>query len=331
MRTTSLLLGTSVLIAVLLAGCSGSGVTTDRLTGADLRTLSADHLSAVQLFYGWLGVLYQRQPGVAPAPNIEILDDGTMRQWGTYSDGGQYEFFINLVDGSSRGIVNWPDGTTFTQVADATVWDGDWTIAQNHVVNTYPNGAQIDTNITDDFSGAEYHGTWNGTARLPGGAAMNFALDRRTNDRDQLRIELPDGSVTTLRIPTTGALVGRGDWPRYAEGVTGTFAAPGRGVTQLQMGAQLLPDGDGVWNRWQSTAADGTEGDYALNGNTSGTGQLRQGGEPVGALRWTDQGIGTLDLLGAGVEEVTPSAAARDFRLDQWVRNTALLGPAPVY
>ncbi|MBU0610320.1 MAG: hypothetical protein KKI08_20735, partial [Armatimonadetes bacterium] len=172
---------------------------------------------------------------------------------------------------------------------------------------------------------------WTGTIRLPGGAAMNFTLDRVEGDRDQLQVALPDGSVLTLNIPIRGDLAYRQDWPRYADGVTGTFTVPGRGATQLQIGAELLPDGDGVWNRWQSAAADGTQGDYALNADSSGTGQLQQGGQPVGALRWTDQGVGMLDLLGAGVEAVTPSAAARDFRLDQWVRNTALLGPAPIY
>jgi len=331
MKTTSLLLGISLLLlAVLLGGCSGAGVPVAANTGGLLQALAADHLSALQLFYGWLGVLYQRVAAVAPVPNIEVLPDGTTRLWGTNSDGSQFEWFLNP-DGTGRGTITWPDGTTFTQVSDATVYGPDWLTTTDHVVNTYPNGATIDTTIVGDYHDVNLHQTWTGTIRLPGGAAMNFTLDRVDGDRDQLQVTLPDGSVLTLNIPIRNDLDGRPIWPRYANGATGTFTVPGRGVTQLQIGAELLPDGDGVWNRWQSTAADGTQGDYALNADSSGTGQLQQGGQPVGALRWTQQGAGTLDLLGAGVEAVTPSAAARDFRLDQWVRNTALLGPAPIY
>ena len=159
---------------------------------------------------------------------------------------------------------------------------------------------------------------------------MQFTLDRTDNDRDELRLELPGSVVVTLRIPIT-TLTMRPNWPVYSQGATGTFTAPGRGTSQLQVKAQSLDDGDGVWNQWLLTAADGTQGTFTLNGDSSGTGQLQRGGETVGALRWTDAGVGTLDLLGASVEEVTPSAAACDFRLDKWVRNTALLGPAPVY
>jgi hypothetical protein len=325
---TTILLAVCLLLMLLLAGCSGSGVSVNDLTGADLRTLASDHLSAVQLFFGWLSVLYQRTADV-PASNTEALGDGTIRMWGTFSDGGQYEWFV-APDGSSRGSVSWGDGTQFTQVADAAVWNGEGTIGQTHVVNTYPGGAQIDMRITDDFSGEAYHGVWAGTARLATGAAMDFTLDRRELDRDELRLELPDGAVATFRVRLT-ALDYRPYWPRYAEGATGTFTAPGRGVTQVQVGAQVAGDGDGVWNQWQFAAANGTEGLFALEADTSGTGQLERSGEVVGALRWTREGLGTLDLLGAGIEEVTPSAASQAFRLDRWVRNIALLGPTPVY
>jgi hypothetical protein len=331
MKTTTkiFLLGITLVAMMLLAGCSGSGVALNKLTGGDLRTLSADHLSAVQLFFGWLGVLYQRQAD-SPSPNSDFLPDGTIRMSGNNSDGSEFEWLI-APDTSSRGTIAWPDGTRFTQVSDATAYGPDWLSTTDHVMNTYPNGATIETTIVGDYDDVNFRQTWNGTIRLPGGVAMNFALDRVDGDRDQLRLELPDGSVFTLLVPTRNDLDHRPTWPRYAEGATGTFTAPGRGATQLQIGAQSLPDDDGVWNQWQFTAADGTQGSFALSVNSSGTGQLQQGGQPVGALRWTEQGLGTLDLLGAGVEEVTPSAAARDFRLDQWVRNTALLGPAPVY
>lgn len=333
MKRKALFLGAILVVAVLLGGCSGSGVKVARLTDTGVHALAADTLSAVQLFYGWLGVLYERIAD-APAPDVfEVLPDGTIHIVGTFSDGGRYEYFIQPdALATTHGTIRWPDGTTFT-TDSTTEWAADGLSATNHIVNSYPNGAAIDTVIVDDFHdpGGLYHGTWDGTARMPGGAAMHFMLDRRQGDRDELRLELPDGSVMTLHVPTRGDLPNRGDWPRFADGATGTFAAPGRGTSQIRIGAQAQPDGEGVWNRWQFTAADGTIGDFALETSSAGTGQLQQGGSPVGALRWTADALGTLDLLGAGVQEVTPSAAARDFRLDKWVRNTALLGPAPMY
>ncbi len=140
LTTTKILrLGGGLLALLLLAGCSGSGVKVNEITDTSLETLAADHLSAVQLFYGWLGILYQRTSD-APTSNWEDLGDGNWRMWGTTSDGAQYEWFF-AADGSGRGTISWPDGTGFSQVFDAPVWNDDWTICQNHVTNTYPDGA----------------------------------------------------------------------------------------------------------------------------------------------------------------------------------------------
>ncbi|MBU0607223.1 MAG: hypothetical protein KKI08_05015, partial [Armatimonadetes bacterium] len=228
MKTTSLLLGISLLLlAVLMGGCSGAGVPVAANTGGLLQALAADHLSALQLFYGWLGVLYQRMAD-APVPNIDFLPDGTIRLTGTNSDGSQFEWFMNP-DQTGRGTITWPDGTSFTQVSDATVYGPDWLTTTDHVVNTYPNGATIETTIVGDYSGPNYHGIWTGTIRLPGGAAMNFTLDRVDSDRDQLKVALPDGSVLTLNIPIRNDLDLRPIWPRYADGAPGAFTVPGRG------------------------------------------------------------------------------------------------------
>ena len=62
-------------------------------------------------------------------------------------------------------------------------------------------------------------------------------------------------------------------------------------------------------------AQDATRGTFSLAAGLSGNGQLRRGTTPIGALRWSATGEGSLDLLGASHAEVTPSAAARDFQL----------------
>jgi hypothetical protein len=38
-----------------------------------------------------------------------------------------------------------------------------------------------------------------------------------------------------------------------------------------------------------------------------------------------------LEPVGSGAIETTPSAAAQDFRIDQWIGNMAALGPMPMY
>jgi hypothetical protein len=51
----------------------------------------------------------------------------------------------------------------------------------------------------------------------------------------------------------------------------------------------------------------------------------------VAALDWDADGAGQLTPLGASSTEAGPAAAARDFQIDQWIRNIAALGPSPMY
>jgi hypothetical protein len=318
------------LLAMLLAGCSGSGVSVEQSSGASLQALATDHMSALALFFGWLDPLYPELPTSWPPPNWEFLPDGTFRLWGTTSDGGQFEWFTHP-DGSGDGSIQWPDGSQFTQANDAPVYNDDFTILQVHIVNTYPNGAQIETNLTSDYGGPAFHQTSVGTAALPGEEQMQFTWDRIDYDRDLLNLQLPDGTSLTLTIPIT-TLPGKPYWPRFGD--TGDPSGPPTGILTVPGHGELRfwVTGSASWSQWRFLAADGTEATLALDEDHSGSGQIKdQYGQTVGALSWTAGLAGTLSLVGAGTEDVSPSAAAQAFRLDQWVRNTALLGPAPVY
>ena len=85
------------------------------------------------------------------------------------------------------------------------------------------------------------------------------------------------------------------------------------------------------WDKWTFTAPDGRTGTFTLDAAMTGTGSISAGAAPQAALRWTDATAGTLDLIGSGQEQVSPSATARDFQITHWVGNAALLGPTPMY
>ncbi len=79
------------------------------------------------------------------------------------------------------------------------------------------------------------------------------------------------------------------------------------------------------------TGPGGAQGTFALGEDFEGTGRLERDGQVAGALRWQPNGDGTLDVVGAGSAEVTPSAAARDFQVDRWIATIAAMGPMPIY
>ncbi len=325
-RTATALALAGILAAVLFsAGCSGPGVTAASVRGASVQEVAADHLSAVLLVKSWFKILYQKQTeggDCEPTFNFEDLPDGSFRMWGTNSDCSEYDWIIRP-DESGTGTLRWADGSSLTMTWGVPVWVGG--VVTQDVEEVYGDGARIAYTVTADFDAAGTPQTWDGTATLPDGRAMTFLLKRVDEVEDDLTLALPDGSQLEVRLALTWA-PGAPFWPVFSEGANGTFTAPSGNRLDFQLSAE----GE-RWDRWRFASSDGYEGAFTLGQDMDGSGQLTKGGRIVGALRWLPTGSGTLELVAAASAEVVPSAAARDFQIDQWVSTVAAMGPAPMY
>lgn len=323
MKLYAILLFLALLLLVsLFGGCSGAGAPAATVGGNDLKTIAADSLSAVTLLAGWSSVLYQKMAVDGGTMDLfEELPDGTLHIRGVESDGGAYEWYI-YADGSSTGTITWPNGTTFTSAAEPTVWSDDGNSSFERLTNTYPDGARLECTVRAQYSD-HTASQWEGMATSPQGRQMTFVLDRIDQERDNLTLRLPDGAVLRWHALLT-SIPGAGFWPRFADGATGTYQARGQTLNFRLTGQER-------WNSYSFTGPDGVTGSFTLGEQMTGDGQLAQDGSTAALLRWTEDGLGTLNLLGTGQQEVTPSAAARDFQISHWLNNIAALGPAPVY
>jgi hypothetical protein len=199
------------------------------------------------------------------------------------------------------------DGAWQVYDIDQTVWDDARLV--------YENGYNLQTPTS-----AQYE---KGSAILADGREMDFAHNRN-DDRDELALALPDGSALNVEVPLTAAVR---YWPDFLKGAEGTF----RGRSGIEQQFRLTGSGTERWERWELDGPGGTEGQFALNEDFSGSGELRQGGDLIATLRWSAAGDGVLQPVGAGAVYATASAAARDFQIDRWIGNIAALGPMPAY
>jgi hypothetical protein len=326
--------------ALICSGCSGTGAPEVGPGVRDLRTLADDHLSAWTLLRSWFSILHVKEPvtgagiervGAVCEVMVEDLPllpgdpAGTVRMRGTTSDCLTWE------------AVQWPDGSgeqTYQRGSQQShmIWgaprmNGPWQIVD--IDQTMWDGARLVYESAYNLQSANSDQYYVGRATLADGREMDFEHNRN-NDRDELNLVLPDGSALQIEVPLTVA-VGAPYWPRFTEGADGTF----RGPTGLEQSLRLTGSGDERWNRWELRAPDGTTGAFALEEDFTGSGQLSRSGEVLGALRWWETAedglLGALEPVGSRAVEATPSGAARDFRIDQWIGNIAALGPMPTY
>ena len=316
----SLTIGAALLAGLLpfiLCGCSGSGAPAGDVEGASLQTLAADKLSALTTIAGWTNVFYMEIASV----DIEVEEDadtGVYRLYGTMTDDAAFEYFINP-DNSSHGTIKWPNGEVFTQ-AETVSWSEDYSRSHEEITNTYPNGGRLQYTVDAEY-GTPTRSHWAGTATLPDGRHLTLQMERVDVERDDLVLSFTDGARLQMSTPTD-ALTGL---VQHNQETTGTYRnSQGQTLT-------FRLSGDTRWNRLDIETPQGTTGSFTLGESMEGAGELRTGGEVAAALRWNAAWSGLLDVVGASQVEVTPSAAARDFRIDQWTNHAVGLGPQPVY
>lgn len=318
-RTIALLLLFVVLASSLLGGCSGSGMAPDQIVGGTIHTAAADHLSVVCLLTGWLRSLYYRNPLNGYDITVdEYLPDGTYHFAGTNSDGSTFEFW-QAEDYSGRCVMTWPD-LSVVQTYGPPSMDGD--LFYQEIDEEWSTGLRVTSRVDADLSLPDPPQVWTGEARIPGDKVMHYVLNRAV-DHDRLVLVFPDQSRLQFDTPIAPA-PGAACWPQFAQGAQVTFTSGGRTLTY-----RLTGRSEDWWDEMEFESDFGLSGSFAVDDHFLGSGQLQENGVVAGALRWDAELIGRLNLLGAGQEEVTPSAAARDFRLDQWANHSALLGPTP--
>jgi len=321
--------------AALLGGCSGAGVPVADVRGDDLRAMAEDHLSAVLLFRSWTNVLHRRMPqadaegtgtaqGCATALDTEILGDGSTHMWGTNSDCSVFDY-ITTIDNITTGFIEWPNGMRMDGIWYAPGFDDTGTLASQHAVVTFEDGTQLDYVHSVDMVTPLSPQIMDGSARRRDGQEMDFWLSRTQNAEDHLIIDLPDGAQMEIRIPLQ-AMPGTLYWPVFEAGATGTYANGAGPPLDFEVRGE-----DDEWNMWRFEAGDGTVGTFAVGEEFGGTGQLLQGDNPIAGLRWDAPTTGTLDIVAATTWQVSPSAAARDFQVDQWIANAIALNPTPMY
>lgn len=327
-RSTWLLV-VAVLVAVTWVGCSGPGAPLVPGDLAALNALAEDHLTALAFLQQWLPML---DPGPPPTgtcgPNIAFLPPepgdppGSWRYRITLStctvitgfsaaDGSGWEVAVDTAGRERR--IDWsapvPGNPFWTQQVDQTFYDG---ARMTYEIGDHPTSPDLD----------HYK---RGTLTLAGGATMQFDHDRNIH-RDILTLTPGDGSLLNIEVPL-GGVANQNFRPVYVTPAEGTYTSP----SQAQIALTLTgPQGAG-WEVVEVEAQDGTVGQFSLDDDLAGSGDFTKGADLLGIFRWDERAEGTLDPVGSASNATGPSAAARDFALDQWIKHASDLGPSPVY
>jgi hypothetical protein len=311
------------LVATVLGGCSGAGVSPAGLTDSPVRTLCADHMTTVQFVRSWLAVQYPPPlppPTQDPVTHTESLDADTDHVWGTDSYGNPFDLMENS-DGSGSGT--WvSDGQTVRGVWDSPVQESPNVISQ-HQTYEYP-GMTLDYTSTTTFPQGGGCASFRrvGTETLADGRVLLLEFANNGLGEERTHLTRPDDGLDIEFAVPVAAVPGRSWQPLPVSSVDGNAQ------TSLGPMTFALQGSNATWERWEFAGPEGITGAFGLHGGAmAGSGRLEQSGTLRGVLNW-DVGLGgRLDLMAIGVVEVTPSAAARDFAIDQWLRDWSGLGP----
>lgn len=322
MRVATVLALTATLI---VAGCSGAGVSTYSLRGGPVETLAANHLAAFVLVKSWLVVLHSQPDPEATCDlvyNQEQLPDGTVHLTGTTSDCRAYDHIIRP-DGSGEGVFD--EGTEReVQMTWGPLVDKAPTKEQK-IEKVFWDGMRMDYTWTGYFDEHPFVEAYEGTATLPDSRSMQFGITRVAGERERIDLSLADGSACSVEVPLRWPLGSGGFASDYAGGIEGHYVSPS--------GERLDFQGSGSTSRlaeWTCTSG-GLSGEFAVRPGYACDGQVLQGGDLAASVQWSEEGEGTLDLISGERSEVGPTGAALDFAVDRWLNNAAMLGPTPLY
>jgi hypothetical protein len=325
-------------LAAGLSGCSGTGAPAVPGEVETLRSIANDQVTAVLLLRRWFSILHVREAVSAtgrPTASPSCLSDyhplpprpgdppGTECWEGVMSDCTVVKVY-RFPDGSMHERFDRTDGSWSEVDFSADRMEGTWRVRDVQATHSdqsslaYKQGFDTWSALNDQYV--------EGSARLPDGRTMQFRHDRN-HELDSLALAPDDGARLQVEVPLT-AVAGSAYWPVFGDPAQGRYTSPTGAAYDFTVGGT----GDTLWDTWEFRLRDGTTGAFTAGDDLStGTGRLLRGGGLLATLSWQAGGQGTLQPVGASAVSAVPSAAARDFAIDQWIRNIAALGPMPMY
>jgi len=314
-------------VMVALSGCSGAGSTAATVSGASVKALATEDVTAARTLKCWLTVMYRGQRG-GTGIRASIRPKQTTDS-GTNSDGSTYTYYWDDNDLSGHAEYTWPDGSW-----RHLVW-GLWL--------TEPNGMDTRIDFTETWSdgttmsytcytltvGNDYSEHTAGTAQVPGGGTVQFAMARRLGG-DSLNVAFSDGTTMTLtthtRVISTVTIYALD----FAAGATGTITGPG-GTQDFTLEGVNTDASSGYWTRMNVTSADGSKAQFELGVGFTGSGQIALAGELLGSLNWDTGSNGTLRQVGTDAVAVAPTEVARRFAMDRFIYSTSAMSPGATW
>jgi hypothetical protein len=326
-------LAVSVVAAELVcacSGCSGRGAPAEPRELGALRTAADNHLTSLLMVKRWFPILHTRTLAgkggctldwqvLPPRPSDP---PGAQRLAGTLSDCTTVDALI-LPDGSGTQELHYPDGREKTVTWSPTRQDGSW--RKIDLEEKLWDDARLDYEFGWLSGSPKNEQEWAGAATLADSRDMQFVLERN-DERDHLELRFHDGSRLEVRVPLEPQPWTLW-WPVFEQGAEGSYQDPAGNEQTFR----LRGPADTRWEEWSFSAEDGTVASFAIDEDFVGAGEIKMDGQLLGWLGWQSDGNGKLYPVGAGVLDAVPSAAARDFQVDQWIRNIAAMGPTPRY
>ena len=310
---------------VLIAGCSTGGIGGLQTVGTQF---APSQVSAGLYVLQWSQILWglqARQTGTqSPVFGDPVFnDDGSISQTYTGPDGTE-AVITQLLDGTVRLEITYPDGSTQTVLQGVSEFDGvskttiDWEVTDARMTVRY-------TTVVDDqgtiFDNSDDTAEMSGTSELPSGLTQEFEV-QTAGGRSQLTSRQSDGSVFTLDTPLRAPNFSA---PNFAQPTTGTYRFRGMTVAFTLASTAEVP---GRWARMTSTAAGGISGEFALAADFAGTGRVMQDGQLVALPNWEPNGDADINWVSAQSSQTAPAGAVLDYITHRWQTLTALLAPA---
>jgi hypothetical protein len=156
-----------------------------------------------------------------------------------------------------------------------------------------------------------------GSGVLPSGATQQFTA-LTAPPATNLQSQQSDGSTFTWTVPLAPPMF---KTPDFSQPATGTYTSPEFNINFTLTSTAVPPD------RWTTLLTDfggGLTGEFSLNPDFSGSGQLLQDGEVIALVSWTRTGEMEVQSLTAESNAASPAGAAMDFLLHRWQQLSAL-------
>jgi hypothetical protein len=241
-----------------------------------------------------------------------------------------------------RVDITYPDGSR------QTVWQSNQQGSPFAVMGLYQliettDGPNVEYSVIVDTNGtfgdaSDDTVTIEGSAQLPGGLTQDFTAITADEDIIEgmgllppdgidepvvtfLTSDQSDGSTFTMKAPQAPPVFKS---PDFSQPTTGTYTSPDFSIQFT------LTSTAGAPGRWASLVTDfggGLTGEFSLNADFSGEGQLLQDGEVLALLSWTATGETDVTYLTAESSATSAAGAALDFLIHRWQTLTALGAP----